>query len=153
MEKGWKRLILVAGCLLFGCLLGYFVTVTQAREQDDPAYLAFFEERGLASPGTGRAWEQHHRCGAASGRGPHGADALSVYCRPVEDPCGTETPDRDRRVSYLYSARCAWGSPVPHWSNSPAISQKVSAGADRPVKIEPLSHCRLRVKQTGGFIL
>ena len=44
MEKGWKRLILVAGCLLFGCLLGYFVTVTQAREQDDPAYLAFFEE-------------------------------------------------------------------------------------------------------------
>ena len=42
MEKGWKRLILVAGCLLFGCLLGYFVTVTQAREQDDPAYLAFF---------------------------------------------------------------------------------------------------------------
>lgn len=50
MEKGWKRLILVAGCLLFGCLLGYFVTVTQAREQDDPAYLAFFEERGLPVP-------------------------------------------------------------------------------------------------------
>ena len=40
MKKGWKRLILVAGCLLLGCLLGYFVTVTQAGEQNDPAYLA-----------------------------------------------------------------------------------------------------------------
>ena len=50
MEKGWKRLILAAGCLLLGCLLGCFVTVTQAGEQNDPAYLAFFAERGLPVP-------------------------------------------------------------------------------------------------------
>lgn len=50
MEKGWKRLILAAGCLLLGCLLGYFVTVTQAGEQNDLAYLAFFAERGLPVP-------------------------------------------------------------------------------------------------------
>lgn len=50
MSKEWKRLLLVAGCLLIGCLLGYFVSVTQAREQDDPAYLAYFEEHDLPVP-------------------------------------------------------------------------------------------------------
>lgn len=50
MRKEWKRLLLVAGCLLIGCLLGYFVSVTQAREQDDPAYLAYFEEHDLPVP-------------------------------------------------------------------------------------------------------
>ena len=50
MRKEWSRLLLVAGCLLIGCLLGYFVSVTQAREQDDPAYLAYFEEHDLPVP-------------------------------------------------------------------------------------------------------
>lgn len=50
MSKEWKRRRLVAGCLLIGCLLGYFVSVTQAREQNDPAYLAYFEEHGLPVP-------------------------------------------------------------------------------------------------------
>ena len=40
----------MAGCLLIGCLLGYCVSVTQAREQDDPSYLAYFEEHALPVP-------------------------------------------------------------------------------------------------------
>lgn len=50
MRKEWRRLLLVAGCLLIGCLLGYCVSVTQAREQDDPSYLAYFEEHDLPVP-------------------------------------------------------------------------------------------------------
>ncbi len=50
MRKEWKRLLLIVGCLLIGCLLGYFVSVTQAREQEDPAYLAYFEEHDLPVP-------------------------------------------------------------------------------------------------------
>lgn len=50
MRKEWSHLLLVAGCLLIGCILGYFVSVTQAREQEDPAYLAYFEEHGLPVP-------------------------------------------------------------------------------------------------------
>ena len=50
MRKEWKRMLLVAGCLLVGCLLGYFVSVTQAREQNDPSYLAYFEEHDLPVP-------------------------------------------------------------------------------------------------------
>ena len=50
MRKEWKRLLLIVGCLLIGCLLGYFVSVTQAREQEDPSYLAYFEEHDLPVP-------------------------------------------------------------------------------------------------------
>lgn len=50
MRREWRRLILVAGCLLIGCILGYFASVTQAREQNDPAYLAYFEEHDLPVP-------------------------------------------------------------------------------------------------------
>ena len=50
MRREWKRLLLVAACLLIGCLLGYFVSVTQAGEQNDPDYLAYFEEHGLPVP-------------------------------------------------------------------------------------------------------
>lgn len=50
MRREWKRLLLVAACLLIGCLLGYFVSVTQAGEQNDPDYPAYFEEHGLPVP-------------------------------------------------------------------------------------------------------
>ena len=50
MKKGWKRLILVAGCLLLGCLLGYFVTVTQAGGRMTRPILPFFAGQGLPVP-------------------------------------------------------------------------------------------------------
>lgn len=50
MRKEWRQLFLVVSCLLIGYLLGYFVSVTQAREQDDPSYLAYFEEHDLPLP-------------------------------------------------------------------------------------------------------
>ena len=50
MRKEQTWLLLVAGCLLLGCLLGYFVSGTQAREQEEPAYLAYLEEHGLPVP-------------------------------------------------------------------------------------------------------
>lgn len=50
MRREWRQLFLVVSCLLIGCLLGYFVSVTQDKEQDDPSYLAYFEEHGLPVP-------------------------------------------------------------------------------------------------------
>ncbi|MBS7219592.1 MAG: hypothetical protein KH028_09295 [Oscillospiraceae bacterium] len=50
MHREWRQLFLVVSCLLIGCLLGYFVSVTQAKEQDDSSYLAYFEEHGLPVP-------------------------------------------------------------------------------------------------------
>lgn len=50
MHKNLRRLLTVASCLLIGCLLGYLVSVTQANEQKDPSYLAYFEEHDLPVP-------------------------------------------------------------------------------------------------------
>lgn len=136
MKKGWKRLILVAGCLLLGCLLGYFVTVTQAGEQNDPAYLAFFAERGLPVPEPAEPENNIIGAGLLLGGDPHGADALSAYRGQVEDPCGTKAPAGDHCVSHLHPARCAWGGPVPRCADGPAVLEKVSAGADRTVRAE-----------------
>lgn len=50
MHKEWSRPLPVAGCLLIGRILGYFVLGTQAREQKVPAHFAYFEEHGLPVP-------------------------------------------------------------------------------------------------------
>lgn len=50
MKKEWKQVGCICLFLLLGCVIGYFVAVTQAKQVINPEYIAFWMEQNMSVP-------------------------------------------------------------------------------------------------------
>ena len=45
MKKEKKQILYIFTFLILGCVIGYFVAVTQMKQVNDPEYIAFWQRR------------------------------------------------------------------------------------------------------------
>lgn len=79
MKKEQKQILYIFTFLILGCVIGYFVAVTQMKQVSDPEYIAFWASQDMPGSGTDRISSEHHFVWNAFFRDTCGTDIFLPY--------------------------------------------------------------------------